>query len=436
MNFNSGDVNMNNNNRCNGYSVRGVVARTGIMHAIYKLTKERLRKEVDYAFHLACQHKKNKLYVKNFCKNQEENLNRLTEDLYNRRYQPSSSFCFIIHDPKTREIFAACFLDRIVHHLYFNMTAKMYETLFIEDSYSCRLNKGSHYGVERLFKHIRKATDNYKREAYILQLDMKGYFINIDRNVLLNVTEKTFEKMKERNMPGKSSIYENVIDFDFVRYLNKVIITHEPSKNCILKSPKEEWKRLPDSKSLFKTKPNCGLPIGNLTSQLLSNVYLNELDQFVKRKLKCKHYGRYVDDLFIVSKDKKSLRELIPLIRSFLERQLHIQLNEGKTKITSSRRGVQFLGYFVKEYRIYLCNKTLSRIKGKIYNLLLNNNIEAISNSINSYLGMFKHCSSYKLRRELFGKNRFLTEHGIFNEHFSKYILYNKLMQNNSWENL
>ena len=414
MNFNAGNVDMNNNNRCNGYSVRGVVAEHNFcrppMTGQYQLTRERLRKEVEYAFRLACLHKHGKSYVETFCENLKENLDKLTDVLFNRTYQPSSSFCFIIHDPKIREIFAARFLDRIVHHLYFNMTAPMYEKLLIEDSYSCRYGKGTHYGVHRLSEHIRQASQGYAKKVYVLQLDMKGYFINIDRKVLLGLTENIFERMQHRHIEANSPYrYKNVVDFDFIKYLNRVIIEHDPSKECILKSPRSEWKDLPDSKSLFKTKPDCGLPIGNLTSQLLSNVYLNELDQFVKRELKCKHYGRYVDDLYIVAGDKEELKRLIPKIREFLKTRLHIELNEGKTRITSSKQGVQFLGYFVKEYRIYICNKTLSRIRKKLNLCIHNKEMSNINNSINSYLGMFKHCASYNLRKEIFGNMVFTT---------------------------
>jgi len=135
---------------------------------MYTITKYRLRKDVDYAFRLARKHKSNKLYVKRFEENLDKNIDILTELLFNREYSPSPSFCFIIKEPKLREIFAAKFIDRIVHHVYYNMVVKMFDSLLIEDSYSCRVGKGTHYGVRRLYKKVQQASENYRKEIYSL----------------------------------------------------------------------------------------------------------------------------------------------------------------------------------------------------------------------------------------------------------------------------
>lgn len=379
---------------------------------VYHITKQRLRKELELAYYLARYNNKKKRCVLEFEKNLEENLDNLTEVIYNRDYNPKQSFCFIIHEPKIREIFAASFVDRIVHHLYYNMLSKLYDRCFVEDSYSCREGKGCHYGVRRLYGHIKKATHNYTREAYVLQLDIKGYFININRRKLLEITERIFDKDEKK--------FEDRIDFDFVRWLNRIIILNNPADNCIVKSPSEEWDGLPDSKSLFKTKEDCGLPIGNLTSQLLSNVYLNELDQYVKRELKCKHYGRYVDDLYIVSEDKEYLRYVAKKIDVFLREKLGLELNQGKTRITSTKQGVKFLGYFAKHHRIYISNSTLKRINRK-----LDGNVS--TETINSYLGMLKHARSYGLRKSICDKLVKLKERGIYNIEYTKYKPYSRI---------
>ena len=393
----------------------------------YKITKERLRRELEYAFRLACKHKQKKQYVKEFKKNLAKNLDALTDELFDMKYIPSPSFCFIIHEPKIREIFAAKFVDRIVHHLYFNQVADMYDSLFIEDSYSCRYGKGSHYGVSRLYQHIRRASQNYTKEVYILQLDIKGYFISINRDILLKLTVGIFEHMRNRRVPHQSYTYDDCIDFDFIKYLNEIIITNDPIDKCILKSSEAEWEALPDSRSLFRSNPGCGLPIGNLTSQLLSNVYLNELDQYIKRELKCKHYGRYVDDLYIVSANKKQLLSLIPKIQAFITEKLHLELNSSKTRVTSSRQGVKFLGYYIKERRIYLNNKTLRRMLKRISNSSLYPNHSVVSNSINSYFGMFKHCASYRIRYKTFNKVIWLKKVGFYDQRCAKFIPFDKL---------
>ena len=405
---------MNNNNRCYGQSVRGVGGKHRYVRIMgYRITIERLRKELELAYYMARRHKGKKGYVKDFDKDLHENLDALAVALYERRYEPQPSFCFIVHEPKIREIFAARFVDRIVHHLYFNMVSAIFERLFIEDSYSCREGKGSHYGVHRLYGHIRKASRNYTREVYILQLDIKGHFINIDRKKILSITERIFGRAA-----GHAGRYT---DLGFVRYLNRVIVMNDPADDCIIKSPPDAWNKLPDSKSLFKARNCCGLPIGNLTSQLLSNVYMNELDQYAKRVLHCRHYGRYVDDIYVVSEDKEWLKYVAGRIRSFLSQNVALELNQGKTRITSSKVGVRFLGYFVREHRIYLCNRTMKRVERRISE-------QGVSaETVNSYLGMFRHCRSYRLRKQLLYKAGHLREKGFFSSDYTKYTTYDNL---------
>lgn len=387
----------------------------------YTITRERLRRELGTAFYMARRHKRKKSCVAEFEKNLPDRIDRLTDKLYSRSYTPSPSFCFIVREPKTREIFAAQFEDRIVHHLYYNMVAEMFDSLFIADSYSCRYGKGTHYGVKRMYSHIQKATKNHTQMAYVLQLDIKGYFISIDRHRLLTITMEIFDRMADRRVPGKEYLYGDVIDFDFVRWLNRIIVMANPAENCIFKSPRDRWNSLPPSKSLFKAPDGCGLPIGNLTSQLLSNVYLNVLDQYVKRELKCRHYGRYVDDLYIIDNDRKHLHHIAGNIRTFLTERLALTLNEGKTRIARTKHGCQFLGYFVRENRIYIGNRTHCRIKQRIAESRLHG---LPDDTVNSYLGLFSHSRSYRLRSQLFGT---LNRHGVFDNDFKKFVSFKNL---------
>ena len=295
MNFNSDEAEVNNNNRYVGLSVRGVVGELSsnniayvkaihigflISHLLrfkmYSITRNGLLFDLYHAFVCAKRHKNDKPYVVEFEKDLFGNLVSLCDELYERRYKPLPSVCFIIEDPKKREVFAANFRDRIVHHLYYNYTYDMFNSTFIEDSYSCRLGKGTHYGINRLSKHIRKETDNYTKTAYALKMDIKGYFIHIDRNLLLDIVINLLDKMKHRLIPNNEGRerYCDKIDIEFVKYLSREIIMLNPVKNCIMKSSYDKWADLDYSKSLFHTKENCGLPIGNLTSQLFSNLYL------------------------------------------------------------------------------------------------------------------------------------------------------------------
>lgn len=383
-------MNINNNNRYYGYSVRGVLA---FYLTIMKLTKEQLLFDLYIAYNEAIKHKKHKPYVEKFSKSIDYNLICLRDDLWKRCYTPESSTCFIIDHPKKREVYAASFRDRIVHHLYYNYTHEFFEKTFINDSYSCIKGKGTNYGINRLQHHILSESENYKQKCYALKIDVKGYFMNIDRNVLLEIALKTIHKYK------KKEEYNKILDFDFIEYLTREIVLLDCTKNCNKISTEKQYIGLPNSKKLSGTPPHCGLPIGNLTSQLFSNVYLNVLDQYIKRVLKFKHYGRYVDDAFIISCDKQRLIDAIPLIETFLRENLHLELQKGKLHICNVKYGVEFLGAFIKPFRMYISNQCLRRIKQTIFKK--NTKQENIQSNI-SKLGYMNQYKTYNIRKHLF----------------------------------
>ena len=361
-----------------------------------------------------------------FEKNLHKNLLNLRDDIYYKKYVPQPSVCFIINKPKKREIFAAHFRDRIVHHLFYNYTYELFNNTFIEDSYSCRVGKGTHYGIERLYKKIRQCSCNYAKTTYVLKMDIKGYFMHINRKLLLKISENVLNKMRYKYVSKKEQNikWNDKIDYDLVFYLNKTIILLNPTINCIFKSKESEWNDLPKSKSLFYSKEGQGLPIGNLTSQLFSNVYLNILDQYIKRELKCKYYGRYVDDFYIVSNDKNELKQLVPQIRQFLIEKLDLNLNMGKTKLINIRNGVEFLGAYIKPNRIYISNDCLRRMNKQLYEIEHYGTNKDISCQINSFLGVLSHYKSYNIKLKLFGNMDSLNEQGYFNDNYSKFIAY------------
>lgn len=394
-----------------------------------KTNRNILKLNLFSAFKKASVHKKNRNYVKDFKSKLEENITELRDLLLERKYKPQSSICFIVNYPKKREVFAANFRDRIIHHLYFDYTHKLFENTLIHDCYSCIKGKGTHFGIERLKKHILSESNNYKEDCYVLKMDIKGYFMHIDRKLLIKIVNDTLDKERYHKIAkGEDDTWDDILDFDFIKYLTNEIILYDPTKNCIFRSKKCEWVGLPSSKSLFDMEENYGLPIGNLTSQLFSNVFMNKLDQYVKRELHCKHYGRYVDDFYIVSKDKAYLHKIIPLIQKFLKEELHLDINCGKTKITNVKYGVEFLGAYIKPYRTYISNASLRRIKTKLSNIMKKPNF---FNSINSYLGIFRHYSSFKLRKELFSKLPNIDNYGYFNNDYTKFIRYYKQKNKN-----
>ena len=325
----------------------------------------------------------------------------LCDEILERRYQPSPSICFIVDKPVKREIFAASFRDRIVHHFIYNYISPLFEKTFINDSYSCRSGKGTHYGIQRIDEFIRSCSENYQRDCYILKLDIKGYFMAMNRKLL-------FKKIK-------SELFDNgKINFDLplVLYLLEKTIFNDPAKNCVIKVKKDDWCGLPKNKSLYYAHANCGFPIGNLTSQLFGNIYLNEFDHFVKRDLRIRYYGRYVDDFVLVHQDKEYLKSLIPKMKEYLRDHLQLELHPNKIYLQHYSKGVKYLGAVIKPYRIYIANRT----KGNFFEAIENQNQIArdhkptmeeqkkFLNSMNSYLGIMKHYKTYGLRkRMLFG---------------------------------
>jgi retron-type reverse transcriptase len=253
---------------------------------------------------------------------------------------------------------------------------------------------------------------NWQRDCYVMKLDIRGYFMHINRQLLLEIATGTLRKMAGR-VDG--------IDVDFLLWLTEQIVMLDPKTSCKIIGTAKEWEGLDKNKSLFYTPDGCGLPIGNLTSQLFSNVYLNELDQYCKRTLGCKHYGRYVDDAYIVSCDKEWLLSLVPLIRDFLKDRLHLELHMGKTQVLNVSRGVEFLGAYILPYRTYISNESLRRMMVQTQGMG-NVSKESMYHSINSWLGVLSHYDSFIIRCELFMNTRFLR-HGSFDRDMTVYEL-------------
>lgn len=380
----------------------------------YHLARQQLLYDLYVAFEDAARHKHKMSYVVKFERNLAENLNALCDDLLTHRYRALPSKCFVVTYPKKREVFAAMFRDRVVHHLYFNYTHQLFERTFIADSYSCIEGRGTQYGIDRLRKHIREASLNWQERAYAMSLDIRGYFMHINRERLLQIATNSLKKMAthkvgmtdEVSIPSgvlltSATTWADIRDFDFILWLTEQIVMLDPMENCIIVGDLSDWDGIDHAKCMRFVEKGLALPIGNLTSQLFSNVYLNVFDQFVKREIKCRHYGRYVDDSVMIDPDKEWLLQQVPDVRDFLVEELGLQLHMGKLHIQEIHRGVEFLGTFVKPYRDYVSNKTLERIKGRLQQTDLRNG-EAANRTICSYLGILSHTASYNLRREIF----------------------------------
>jgi len=324
----------------------------------------------------------NKRFTKNalsFEINLEENIISIFSEIVERKYAPRPSICFGVTNPVSREIFAADFSDRIVHHLIYGYISPIFEKFFINDSYSCRIGRGVHYGIKRVEGFMRSCSQNYQKDCYVLKLDIKSYFMSMKKDILFKMVEKVLYSEKSVDF-----------DMDVVLYLLEKTIFERPEKNCVKYGEVD----VPFGKSLFDTLPDCGLPIGNLTSQLFGNVYLNDFDHFVKSELGIKYYGRYVDDFVIIHEDKEYLKEVLVRIREYLENELGLILHPNKIYLQHFSKGFKFLGVYIKPYRRYIINRT----KGNFHNCLKSESLNHDC-AVNSYLGLMVHCNAFKLRK-------------------------------------
>ena len=307
----------------------------------------------------------------------------MQEELNNKTYCPRPSICFVVDKPKLREIFAADFRDRVVHHILVRYLSRIFEPKFIYDSYSCRENKGTHKAIKRLQYFTRSITQNNSKKAYFLQLDIRSYFVRLNKDILMSLIRK---RIQDKEM----------------LWLANTIIYNDCTNNCLITRGKNLFQYLPKHKTLFKQSKNRGIPVGNLSSQFFANLYLNELDQFIKHILKCKYYLRYTDDLVMLSRDKNQLRNWIDRIQTFLEKHLDLTLNTKKTIILSISNGINYLGYIVRPFYILVRKRVVNNLKNKLYNGKLNRA------SYMSYMGHFKHANSFKLQKHI---NNMIIEH-------------------------
>jgi len=351
------------------------------MNKIREERKTWLLNELDKAYLDARRGKRKKRPVIEFSNNTEQNLQDLAEEIHRRTYHPNAATAFIIFDPVHREIFAADFRDRVVHHFLFNQVEKWWDAHFISDNYSCRKKRGTLYGVRRLEHHIRSVSRNYCRPAYILKLDISGYFMSLPR---LKVYKRAIWGL-DRQFPQKGYQYQ------ICKYLWKEIVFHDPIKDVKINCPSRLWHGLPKNKSLFNQPPGVGVAIGNLTSQLLSNIYLDQLDRFVTFNLRFKHYGRYVDDFYIVSINKADLIAAGEKIACFLKTELGLTLHPHKHYLQECHRGAAFLGATVYPHRIH----PGKRLKRNLIRGLSDPNCSMETRA--SYTGLVKHFKHNRL---------------------------------------
>lgn len=315
--------------------------------------------------------------------NSGENLLKLHQELRDKTYHPSRSILFATTKPKLREIFAGHFRDRVVHHLLVEQLEKIFEPIFIHDSYACRVNKGTHAAKKRLQGFTRKITKNGKVRAYYLQLDIKNFFPSIDKEILFKLVSL------------------KINDPDLL-WLTRVVLFWDCTKSYIPRGDVSILKQIPAYKSLFGKDNKCGLPIGNLTSQFFANVYLNELDQFVKHQLKARYYLRYVDDFVILDTDPQHLIEQLKKIEIFVSQRLNLKLHPSRRKLLPISNGLDFLGYIVRPKYVLVRKRVINNLKSKLREFTKGVfDKEQMKAVIASYLGHLKHANSFRLKAKL-----------------------------------
>ena len=295
--------------------------------------------------------KRSRKDVQEFELNLMSNILSLQHDLTARSYSHDGYEAFNISDPKPRHIHKASVRDRLLHHAIYRILYPFFDRTFIADSYSCRINKAGLKAINRFRSFVYKESESGKKTVWILKCDIRKFFDNIDHDILLEVLNKYIE------------------DKDITWLLERVLFS-------------------------FSKNRRKGLPLGNLTSQLFVNIYMNEFDQFVKHKLKVRYYIRYADDFVIFSQDKSWLQEILPKIGDFLSEELKLNLHTNKIFIKTIYSGLDFLGWVHFPNHRVLRTTTKRRMIKKIK---LNSKPETVA----SYLGLLKHGNIYKIKSKL-----------------------------------
>ena len=294
--------------------------------------------------------KRRKPDVQKFQNKLFDEISLLHYELKNRTYKHGYYSAFNISDPKPRNIHKAAVRDRLLHHAVHRQLYPFFDRKFIADSYSCRIDKGNLRAINRFAHMAYKVGKNHTRTVWVLKCDVWKFFASVDHKVLIKILKR------------------DIINKDIIWLIQEII------------------------DSFSSGKKGKGLPLGNLTSQLLVNIYMNEFDQFVKHRLKAHYYIRYTDDFVILSHDKKELEQIVPKIDLFLKSQLKVSLHPSKVFIKTLASGIDFLGWIhFPDYRVLRTatkRKIIRRVKRGEVNI----------KSIQSYLGLLRQGNTYKFR--------------------------------------
>jgi RNA-directed DNA polymerase len=340
--------------------------------------------------------KRNSASALEFEINLEHNLRDLYDQLIDGSYAPGRSICFVITRPKPREVWAADFRDRIVHHLLHNRVAPRFHNSFIADSCACIPGRGTLYAAQRLDSKVRSITQNWTRPTYYLKCDVANFFVSIDKRILRDL------------------LAERITEPWWMK-LSETILFHDPRQNFELRGDITQIDLVPIHKRLGSHPAYLGLPIGNHSSQFFANVYMNVQDQFAKHGIRCRHYIRYVDDFIMLHESAQWLNEAKAQIEDLLARKLRIRLNPKKTILQRVDRGIDFVGQVIKPWHRSIRRRTFNDALQRVSQIDSSNLFE----TANSYFGLLGQSPSSHHDRALlanivrdrgFSVNRALTK--------------------------
>lgn len=314
----------------------------------------------------------------------EANLLRLRNELVTECYYPSSYVCFTVSDPKVRKVAAPAFRDRVIQHSLVSRIEPLFEKQFIYDSFACRKDRGTHFGMKRIKKFLQAARSKNGKDTpiYYLSLDIEKFFASVSWDVLLTLVNKTLQCDRTKRMIEKIITTHRIFDVSGVK----------------IETP-------PD---VVNPGTRRGLPIGNLTSQLFANIYLNVLDHFVKEKLKVKWYARYMDDFLIIHPDREYLKKCRNEIKTFLEYELKLKLHPRKVIIQNVKNGLPFVGYLIFYDHVLIRGNTLLRMRRKLKKrkkeAIKKNDDHHLKSAISALQGHLQHANAYALTKNLLEK--------------------------------
>ena len=314
--------------------------------------------------------KRNSASALAFEQHAERHLVQLDHELTSGRYTPGRSICFVVTRPKPREVWAADFRDRVVHHPLYNHIAPRFHAGFVAGSSACIPGRGTLYAARRLEHHVRSVTGNWQHPAWYLKCDLANFFVSIDKHVLFGLLCRRLHE-------------------PWWRQLAATILFHDPRPGAELRGDPARLALVPPHKSLYNAPADTGLPIGNLSSQFFANVLLDALDQRAKHQLQARHYVRYVDDFVLLHREPAVLHAALQDLTAWLPRQLHCRINPAKTILQPVARGIDFVGHVVKPWRRTTRRGTVARAVRRLEHAPAAD----VHQLANSYLGLVRQAS-------------------------------------------